>query len=59
MTSYQALQIEDPEGSVMVVTRVDDTAYTIGITYTAPGTPFRMFEDDRARLRAFLDPLDG
>lgn len=58
MTSYQALQLTDPEGSVMVVTRIDDAAYTIGVTYSGE-SPFRMFETDRARLRAFLQELDG
>jgi hypothetical protein len=42
----------------MVVNRIDDAAYTIGITY-ASDNPFRMFEDDRARLRAFLQALDS
>lgn len=58
MTSYQALQLQDPEGSVMVVTRVDDAAYTIGVTYSSD-QPFRMFEADRKTLRSFLEPLDG
>ena len=59
MTSLQALQLTDPEGSVMVVNRIDTAAITIGITYTSEH-PFRMFETDRARLVAFLaEPLDG
>jgi hypothetical protein len=58
VTTHQALQITDPEGSVLVVARVADAVYTIDLAYSS-GEPFRLFEADRAKLRAFLDPLDG
>lgn len=58
MSSVQALKLEDPEGSVMIITRIDDLVYTLGITY-ASDAPFRLFEADRAKLRAFLQALDG
>lgn len=58
MSAVEALKLEDPEGSVMVITRVENAVYTIGITYSS-NRPFRLFEDDRAKVRAFLRALDG
>lgn len=58
MSSTEALRLEDPEGSVMILTRIDNLVYTLAIEYAGP-QPFRLFEDDRARLRDFLRGLDG
>lgn len=58
MSSVQALKLEDAEGSVLLVTRIDDLAYTLAIQY-AGDAPFRMFEDDRAKLRDFLRALES
>lgn len=58
MTALEALQLEDPEGSVMVISRVENSVYTVGITYSS-NQPFRLFEDDRAKVRDFLRALDG
>jgi hypothetical protein len=55
--------MEDGDGSVLLVTRVENLAYTMVL---APASdedgnplPFRMFEDDRQQLRSFLRSLDG
>mgnify|MGYP001583105058 CR=1 FL=1 len=58
MSSVQALKLEDAEGSVMIVTRIDDIVFTISVEYAGDG-PFRMFEADRSKLREFLRPLVG
>lgn len=58
MAAVTALRLEDPEGSVMVVTRIDDLVYTLSVEYAGP-QPFRLFEDDRSKLREFLRALDG
>lgn len=55
----QVLQIEDPEGSILRVSRIDNTVYAIEVAPVLPGEPFRLFEEDRAKLRSFLTGLDG
>lgn len=62
MSSVQALKLEDPEGSVLVVTRIEDAAYTLVIGNIATDDdgnplPFRLFEDNRQQLRDFLRSL--
>ena len=61
MSAHQALKLEDPEGSVMLVTRIDDAAYTLQIAPALDEAgnqlPFRMFEDNRQQLRDFLRAL--
>jgi hypothetical protein len=58
MAATSALRLEDAEGSVMIVTRVEDLVFTVSVQY-AGDAPFRMFEEDRAKLREFLKPLIG
>lgn len=59
MTAEQALLLTDPEGSRMLVHRVDDIGYTIAVEQAGPG-PFRLLEDaDVQRLRSFFRPLVG
>jgi hypothetical protein len=58
MAAVNALKLEDPEGSVMLVTRIGDSVFTVSVQY-AGDAPFRMFEEDRAKLREFLKPLIG
>ena len=41
MSSVQALKLEDAEGSVMIVTRIDDIVFTISVEYAGDG-PFRI-----------------
>lgn len=53
-----ALQLEDPEGSRLIVTRIDDSVYAIAVDL-ATDAPFRLFEEDRDKLRTFLRPLAG
>ena len=61
MSTVQALKLEDPEGSVLLVTRIDDAAYTLqiapAIDEAGDQLPFRMFEDSRKQLRDFLRSL--
>jgi hypothetical protein len=63
MSAVQALKLEDADGSVMLVTRVEDLAYTLVIApmldEAGNPLPFRMFEDDRRKLKDFLRSLDG
>lgn len=61
MSNVQALKLEDPEGSVILVTRVEDIAYTIvlapALDEDGNPLPFRLFETDREQLRSFLRSL--
>ena len=62
MSSVQVLKLEDPEGSVILVSRIDDAAYTLVVGNVALDDdgnplPFRMFEDNRRQLRDFLRAL--
>lgn len=62
MSTVQALKLEDPEGSVLIVTRIEDAAYTLTIGNIATDDdgnplPFRLFEEDRGKLRDFLRAL--
>lgn len=57
--AVQGLELEDPLGSKMQFLRVGNLAIACSIELAAD-EPFRMFEDDRARLAAFLrEPLEG
>lgn len=56
MAVNQAIQLIDPEGTELMVVRIDDAAFTW--TITPPGV-FRMFEDNREKLKSFLRPLIG
>lgn len=58
-SSVELLRLVDPEGSVLIVGKVGDAAYTLGLELADPSQPFRMFEDNRAKMRAFLRPLVG
>jgi hypothetical protein len=58
MAATSALRLVDLEGSVMIVTRIEDLVFIISVQY-AGDAPFRMFEEDRAKLREFLKPLVG
>lgn len=59
MTAMQVLQLEDPEGSIMRISRIDNSVYAVAVAAAVPDEPFRLFEADRAKLRAFLTGLDG
>lgn len=59
MSTVQALKLVDPEGSIMVLTRVEDVAFTVAYSLAPGADVFRMFEDDRRKLREFLQPLVG
>lgn len=59
MSSTEGLLLEDPEGSKIMLTRIDDAAFTVASELAPGSNAFRMFEDNRAKLRAFLKPLDG
>jgi hypothetical protein len=53
------LFLEDPEGSKLMATRIDNAAITLAVELAGPGA-FRMFEEDRRRLAEFLaGPLEG
>lgn len=59
MTATEGLLLEDPEGSKIMITRIDDIAFTIA-TELAPGAnSFRMFEENRAKCQRFLRTLVG
>lgn len=55
----QVLRLEDPEGAVLRVARIDNSVYALELAPVIPGEPFRLFEEDRAKLRSFLTGLDG
>jgi hypothetical protein len=63
VSSNEALKLEDADGSVMLVNRIEDLVYTMVIAEVVDEhgnpLPFRMFEDDREKLRRFLRPLSG
>ncbi len=59
MSATNALKLEDPEGSIMVLTKVDDLVFTVQYGLAPGAEVFRMFEDNRKQLRAFLTPLAG
>ena len=42
-----------------MVTRIDNSVFTVAYELAPGATAFRMFEWDRQKLRAFLTPLDG
>lgn len=59
MSGTEALRLEDPDGSVMLVQRVEGLGLVFSIQ-AAEGSPgFRMFEDDREKLTQIMRPLDG
>ena len=59
MTATDALRLEDPEGSVQVWTKIDDLVFVMHLQLAPGAKGFRMFEDSRKKLRAFLTPLVG
>lgn len=56
--AVEGLKLTDPNGAVLQIMRVEDLAFAISLEL-ATDEPFRMYEDDRAKLRAFLRPLDA
>lgn len=63
MSTTEGLRLVDGDGSVLLVSKIDDLAYTL---HLAPALdeagnplPFRMFEEDRQQLRQFLRALDS
>lgn len=63
MSTTEALRLVDGDGSVLVVNKIDDLAYTLMIAPALDEAgnplPFRMFEEDRQKLRQFLRSLEG
>lgn len=59
MSNVTALKLEDPQGSVMLLTRIDDLVFTVAYSLAPDAEAFRLFEADREKLRAFLRPLAG
>lgn len=59
MSATKALKLEDPEGSIMVLTKIDDLVFTVQYGLAEGAEVFRMFEDNRRQLRDFLTPLVG
>lgn len=65
MSATRAVRLTDPNGAVLIVTRVLDSAYTfamqLGENDDGEPVPFRlMTEDDRIALHEFLGAhLDG
>ena len=59
MSATAGLLLEDPEGSKIMVTRIDNSVFTVAYELAPGATAFRMFEEDRQKLRSFLTPLDG
>lgn len=56
----EALRLEDPNGSVLLLTRIDNAAFTVSYQPGNDGEPYRGFEADRAKICEFLaGPLDG
>lgn len=53
MSSKEAIVLEDPNGSKIMVTRFDDIAFAISVE-VVDDQPFRLFEDTRAKLHSFL-----
>lgn len=59
MAATQGLKLEDPEGSIMLLTKIDDLVFTVAYQLAPGAEVFRMFEDTREQLRDFLTPLVG
>lgn len=62
MSATQVLKLDDPEGSTLFVTRIEDVGYAIHLNaaYDDDGAPlpFRLLDDDdRKKLRDFLRGL--
>lgn len=59
MSAAEALRLEDPNGSVILLNRIDDVVFTVSTSFVGDA-PFRMFEADRVKIRKFLAvPLNG
>lgn len=54
MSTTTGLLLTDPAGSKMLGTRIDDLVFTFAFELAPGETEFRVFEDDRVQLRAFL-----
>lgn len=59
MSTTVGLLLTDPEGSKILGTRIDDLVFTFALELAPGSDAFRMFEEDRAKLREFLKPLVG
>lgn len=59
MAQTEGLLLEDPEGTKLLLTRIDDAAFTIAIELAPGSNAYRMFEEDREKLRGFLRKLVG
>jgi hypothetical protein len=59
MSATEGLLLEDPEGSKIMLTRIDDAVFTVAAELAPGAVAFRMFEENRAKLRSFLKTLDG
>jgi hypothetical protein len=63
VSTTEGLRLVDGDGSVLLVSKIDDLAYTLAIAPTLDEDgnplPFRMFEEDRQKLRQFLRSLSG
>lgn len=62
MSATQVLKLEDAEGSVLLVTRIDDVGYAFhlagALNEDGEAMPFRLLDDDaRKQLRDFLKSL--
>lgn len=57
MATNQGIQLVDPEGTELNIARIDDAVFVA--TITPAGAIFRMFEEDREKLKSFLRPLIG
>lgn len=57
--AQQALKLQDAEGVTLLVQRIDDVGYTIGLQDTGEfPVIFRLLDDDdRRQLRDFLKSL--
>lgn len=59
MSTTAGILLTDPEGSKLLGTRIDDLVFTFAVALAPGAESFRMFEEDRAKLREFLRPLVG
>lgn len=63
MSTTEVLRLVDGDGSVLLVSKIDDLAYTLMIAPALDEAgnqlPFRMFEEGRQNLRQFLRTLEG
>lgn len=61
MSTTTAIKLVDGNGSVLIATRIDDLAITFAFQPAQDEDgefmPFRMFEDDRAKLHEFMRGL--